>query len=256
MHRHWTSVQVAVEQHSDLRFHPAHPVEKRKFARKLSPSPVSSHGVGWPLVRDAGPSKSKSSSERAEVEVRRSDRRRRTVSAYRRDGRIVVLVPARMSAAETERWVTQMVARLERRATTTRAGDGELVARASVPSRRYLAGRARPASVRWVSNQRSRWGSCTPSTGDIRLSDRLSQLPDWVVDYVLLHELAHLLCPGHGPDFWALLEAYPRTERARGYLEGVSATADLRLTDEDDVDENARTDDDPTDDGPTDHPTD
>lgn len=172
-----------------------------------------------------------------EVEVRRSTRRRRTVSAYRQDGRIVVLVPARMSAAETARWVTEMVGRLERRAAKPRSGDADLAARAALLSRRYLGGRARPASVRWVANQRSRWGSCTPSTGEIRLSDRLSGMPDWVVDYVLLHELAHLLCPGHGPDFWSLLEAYPRTDRARGYLEGVSATAGLQLSDDDDSDQ-------------------
>jgi hypothetical protein len=56
-------------------------------------------------------------------------------------------------------------------------------------------------------------------------------MPPWVIDYVLLHELAHLAVPGHGRRFWALLEAYPRTERARGYLEGVAATAGLDLSD-------------------------
>ena len=77
--------------------------------------------------------------------------------------------------------------------------------------------------MRWVTNQNTRWGSCTPSEGSIRLSHRLQGMPEYVVDYVLLHELAHLLVPGHGPRFWRLLEAYPRTERARGYLEGVVA---------------------------------
>jgi predicted metal-dependent hydrolase len=65
----------------------------------------------------------------------------------------------------------------------------------------------------------------------IRLSNRLQGMPSWVVDYVLVHELAHLLVPGHGPDFWALVDVFPRTERARGYLEGVSATAGLDLSD-------------------------
>jgi hypothetical protein len=82
-----------------------------------------------------------------------------------------------------------------------------------------------------VGNQGSRWGSCTPSDGTIRLSSRLQGMPPWVVDYVLLHELAHLAVPGHGPRFWALLESYPRTERARGYLEGVAATAGLDFSD-------------------------
>jgi predicted metal-dependent hydrolase len=79
-----------------------------------------------------------------------------------------------------------------------------------------------PTSVRWVSNQNSRWGSATPSDGSIRLSDKLRPMPQWVIDYVLLHELAHLLVAGHNAAFWKLLEAYPETERAKAFLEGVS----------------------------------
>src|SRR5581483_1255429 len=99
--------------------------------------------------------------------------------------------------------------------------------RAAELSERYLRGRAVPRSVRWATNQNSRWSSCTPTEGTIRLSHRLQGMPEYVIDYVLLHELAHLLVPDHGARFWALLEAYPRTERARGYLEGVVAAARL-----------------------------
>ncbi|MFF5500642.1 M48 family metallopeptidase [Streptomyces roseolus] len=165
--------------------------------------------------------------EGVSVEIRRSARRTRSVSAYREGDRTIVLIPARMSEAEERRWVGVMLEKLdakdrdkERRATR---GDAELAERAARLSQRYLDGRARPASVRWVTNQNGRWGSCTPAEGTIRLSHRLQPMPEYVVDYVLLHELAHLLVPGHGPDFWRLLEAYPRTERARGYLEGVVA---------------------------------
>jgi predicted metal-dependent hydrolase len=157
-----------------------------------------------------------------QVEIRRSTRRRRTVSAYRDGDRTVVLVPARMSRAEQELWAAEMVARLAAREARTRPSDDELMRRAEQLSARYLAGRARPASVRWVTNQVSRWGSCTIEDASIRLSTRLQGMPEWVIDYVLLHELAHLLVPGHGKDFWALLDAYPRTQRAWGYLEGVT----------------------------------
>jgi predicted metal-dependent hydrolase len=156
------------------------------------------------------------------VEVRRSARRRRTVSAYRDGGRIVVLIPAAFSAGQEREWVDRMVARLER-GRSRRRSDADLVERAGELSRRYLDGVASPTSVSWVSNQTTRWGSCTTADGTIRLSTRLQPMPEWVVDYVLLHELAHLVEPGHGPAFWALLERYPRTERARGYLEGYSA---------------------------------
>jgi predicted metal-dependent hydrolase len=168
------------------------------------------------------------------VDIVRSRKRRRTVSAYRDGDRTVVLVPAGMPAAEEQRWVTDMLSRLDRREARTRTGtrssnDDDLSVRAAALSARYLGGRAKPLSVRWVTNQNTRWGSCTPSEGTIRLSHRIRTMPAWVVDYVLVHELVHLLVPGHGPDFWALVEHYPRTERARGFLEGVALTAGLNL---------------------------
>jgi predicted metal-dependent hydrolase len=166
------------------------------------------------------------------VEVRRSPKRRRTVSAYRQEGRLVVLVPARMSRAEEGEWVRTMVARVAASEQRRQRTDDDLERRALGLSRDHLGGRAVPSSVRWVSNQNSRWGSCTPADGSIRLSDKLRGMPAWVVDYVLLHELAHLLQPGHGPEFWQLLRTYPRLERARGYLQGVSAAAGLGVSDE------------------------
>ena len=161
------------------------------------------------------------------VEVRRSARRRRTVSAYREGDRTVVLIPARMSEAEERRWVGVMLDKLAAQESRRTLGDAELTERAERLSEQYFDSRARPRTVRWVTNQNTRWGSCTPVEGSIRLSHRLQGMPEYVVDYVLLHELAHLLVPGHGPRFWELLEAYPRTERARGYLEGVVAAERL-----------------------------
>jgi predicted metal-dependent hydrolase len=158
-----------------------------------------------------------------EVEVRRSARRKRTVQAYRSGGKTVVLVPAAMSAAEVDRWVRTMVARLDAGAAKRRPGNEELEQRAQELSRRYLDGAAQPVSVQWSDRQQRRWGSCTPSEGTIRLSRRLSGMPGWVVDYVLVHELAHLLVPDHSPTFWAHVERYPLAERARGFLIGVAS---------------------------------
>ena len=164
-----------------------------------------------------------------DIEVRRSSRRKRTVSAYRDGNKTVVLMPARFSPEEEEQWVTRMLERLAARDQRRRPGDAELAQRARELSARDLDGRAEPSSVRWVGNQNPRWGSCTPADGTIRLSRRLFGMPGWVVDYVLVHELAHLLVPGHGSDFWKLVSRYPRTERARGYLEGVAAAAHLDI---------------------------
>ncbi|HEY5786671.1 MAG TPA: M48 family metallopeptidase [Microlunatus sp.] len=161
------------------------------------------------------------------VEVRRSGRRKRTVTAFRERDTIVVLIPGRMSAHEEREWVDQMVRRVlarEARAAGPQ-GDTELADRAAALIAAYLEEAPMPTSVRWVGNQRLRWGSCTPSSGAIRVSDRLRRLPGWVVDYVLLHELAHLVEPSHSARFWALVARYPQAERARGYLEGYQAAS-------------------------------
>jgi len=155
------------------------------------------------------------------VEVRRSTRRRRSVTAYREAGRTIVVVPQRMSRAEIMPFVEDLLARLASRERRTRRTDHELHARAAELSSRFLEGRATPASVRWVTNQRRRWGSCTPADATIRLSDRLASMPAHVVDYVLLHELVHLLVAGHGADFEAWMRPYPRLLEARAFLAGV-----------------------------------
>jgi hypothetical protein len=118
-----------------------------------------------------------------------------------------------MTKAEEERWVAEMVGRVGRKAA---AESVDLERRSKTLAARY---RLPPAqSVRWVDNQVSRWGSCTPADGSVRISTRLAGLPGWVLDYVIVHELAHLEVPGHNRDFWAIVSRYPRSERARGYL--------------------------------------
>jgi len=180
----------------------------------------------------------------APVEVRRSARRRRTVAAFWENGTAVVAIPAHFSGAQEREWVERMLAKLRAQGTRGQKGNGRrrpgsdaaLASRAAELSATYLGGRAEPVSVRWVTNQNSRWGSATPSEGTIRLSHKLQQMPQWVIDYVLLHELAHLLVAAHNAAFWRLLAAYPETERAKAFLEGVSfATARGLPADEDDV---------------------
>ncbi len=160
------------------------------------------------------------------VEVRRSTRRRRTVSAYRSGDRVVVLLPARLAPAEEQRWVDTMVGRLVRREARVRPGDTALERRALELSRRYLDGTATPASVRWTDRQNSRWGSCTPADRTIRISSRLRGVPAWVLDYVLVHELGHLREASHDKRFWAMVDRYPRAGRAQGFLEGMAHVLD------------------------------
>ncbi|WP_341928063.1 M48 family metallopeptidase [Nocardioides psychrotolerans] len=163
----------------------------------------------------------------AEVEVRRSKRRRRTVSAYRDGDRIVVLIPATLTRREEAEWVETMVERIERSEQRRQLSDEDLRDRAWRLSNDYLGGLAVPESVRWVDNQNSRWGSCTPGDRSIRLSVRLQGMPGWVIDYVLVHELAHLLEAGHDAAFWGWVERYPQADKARGFLEGWSAAVKM-----------------------------
>lgn len=156
------------------------------------------------------------------VEVRRSRRRKSTVTAYRDGELTVVSIPAKFSAAQEREWVAKMLERLEAKEAKRRPTDDALLNRALELNIKYLDGHALPMSVKWSENQERRWGSCSMPDRSIRLSTRLKGLPEWVIDYVLLHELAHILVQGHGPDFWALLDSYPRTERARGFLEGIT----------------------------------
>lgn len=143
----------------------------------------------------------------------RSPRRRKTVQAREVNGVLRVSIPATMTKADEEHWVEEMVRRMNRR-TATRSVD--LVRRAG-----QLAVRHRlsvPRAIRWSDNQEWRWGSCTPSEGTIRISSRLVTEPLWVLDYVIVHELAHLDVPRHDNQFWSLVGRYPLTERARGFL--------------------------------------
>lgn len=186
----------------------------------------------WSAVGDTEPT-------RPEVVVRRSARRRSTVNARREGDTVIVSVPASMTRVQEAHWVEKMLERLERQEQRRRpgrkAGDDDLAARADRLARAHLdavgpGGRwPRPVSVRWTRPMRTRWASCTPADATIRMSERLREVPGWVLDHVLVHELVHLRESNHGPDFRALEARYPRSERAIGYLEGLSVGAGLDI---------------------------
>lgn len=158
-----------------------------------------------------------------EVEIRRSARRRSSARALVEHGRIVVQVPAGLRRAEEDAWVRTVVDQLRERLEP----DSEvLLERARRLDGRYLGGHARPRSVSWVEPMSTRWASCTPADGTIRISRTVGELPRYVRDYVLLHELAHFLVSGHGIDFWTLLAGFPKLERARGFLDGHASASE------------------------------
>lgn len=155
-----------------------------------------------------------------EVEVRISKRRKKTSEARWVGARIVVSVPAHLDVESRQKTVDWLVERLlSRHRRQAGLTDDELLARAIDLSDRYLVG-VRPKSVRWVTNQTARWGSCSYYSGHIRISHRLRVVPEWVLDSVLVHELAHLTHPDHSRAFHRLAGAYPRHDEAGVFLAG------------------------------------
>ena len=148
-----------------------------------------------------------------EIELVRGTRRRKYVEAVLVGDRLRVSFPRWMSLADAQEAAAELAERMRRRC---EASGIDVASRARRLAREY--GLPRPRSVRWSDQQQQRWGSCTPQDGAIRVSSRLAAFPSWVLDYVLVHELAHLLVPSHGPDHDALVMRFPLAERARGFL--------------------------------------
>ena len=152
-----------------------------------------------------------------QVDLIRSKRRKRTAQAYMTEGRLKVMVPFGLSPDEEARLVESLVARVNRKVSST---EIDLVRRAGDLAKKY--GLSEPTRIEWSDRQTTRWGSCTPNEGSIRVSNRLASMPGWVLDSVLIHEMAHLDQPNHGAKFKALVGRYELSERAKGYLMAMS----------------------------------
>lgn len=153
------------------------------------------------------------------VKIIRSARRTRTISARQDGDTLIVYLPTGLSPEDEQHWVERMRGKFEKRQESRRLNsDDALRRRAEELNREYFEGKLSVAEIRYVTNQDHRYGSCTPSTATIRISHRLAAMPPWVLDYVLVHELAHLVQPNHSARFWKLVNRYKLTERARGFL--------------------------------------
>lgn len=142
------------------------------------------------------------------------------------DGSILMRVPARLPRPVMNGLLTQLAGMLEQQESmAARRTDADLQARAEQVNRKYFAGQLRWQAIRWVDNMQQRLGSCTnggATDGHIRISSRMRTWPEWVVDYIIAHELLHRRHPNHSPAFKEELKrAYPLTERAQGFIEGI-----------------------------------
>ena len=157
------------------------------------------------------------------VKVIRSKRRKKSISGELKNGTLIIRAPSRMTNRELQPHIESLKKKLARRKKRSRApqGDDALEKIARELNRKHFSGKLKWTSIRYVTNQNKRFGSCTPATGEIRISDRLQAMPKWVLTYVIMHEIAHLAEANHRAAFWDLTNRYPLTERARGYLMAV-----------------------------------
>ncbi len=166
--------------------------------------------------------------DRPEVEVRASAKRKKTGTAHWSGSRIVVQIPARLRGKERQRFVDDLVERLLAQRPQNAGGDASLEERARVLAELYVEG-VEASSVRWVANQRRRWASCSPATREIRVSSRLRQCPEWVIDAVLVHELSHLIEADHSPAFYELANRHPRQHECEVFLDGFALGLGLAI---------------------------
>ena len=142
------------------------------------------------------------------------------------DGSILLRIPYRFPKRQIGSLLDQIAIQLlSQNKMAERRTDAELQLRAEQINRKCFAGKIQWRAIRWVGNMEKRLGSCTnggPTDGHIRISDKIKTWPDWVVDYVIAHELVHRMHSNHSQEFWdTLVQGYPRSERARGFIQGV-----------------------------------
>ncbi|KKL95313.1 hypothetical protein LCGC14_1855900 [marine sediment metagenome] len=153
------------------------------------------------------------------VEVKRSKRRKRTISA-RLDGDIMyVYAPVDTPEKELHKIIKTFEKRFARRNLKRKLNrQHDLREVFSKLNKIYFDGKIRIESIEYVTNQQRRCGSCNYKKKTIRISHYLAHMPEWVRDYVIIHEVAHILEPNHSKAFWDIVYRYKLVERARGFL--------------------------------------
>lgn len=154
-----------------------------------------------------------------EIEIIRSSRRLRTVSARIVENTLIVSAPDTLSHERLNKIIVDFKLKFERKKLKEELDKKEnLAAIASAINRKYFGNRLKINSIQYVTNQTSKFGCCNYRSADIRISHRVGMMPDWVRDYVVIHEMAHLIEPNHSKSFWDIVSCYGLAERARGFL--------------------------------------
>lgn len=155
----------------------------------------------------------------------RSKKRKKSVEAKIANEKLFIYLPTSVNKIEEKKWVEKMAKWSQNYQKKKELNSSNLLKRAEELNKKYFKGDL-DFSIKFVTNQNTRFGSCTNSTKTIRISDKISKMPRWVQDYVIIHELAHIIHPNHSKKFWEKVKEYKHTERARGYLIAVGLNPD------------------------------
>lgn len=153
-----------------------------------------------------------------ETTIIRSPRRKKTIQARIQKGTLVVYLPAGLSSKQEEKYVELMRKKVENKKLRSQLDNDYLNKRFKELNKKYFNGNLEVNSIKFVTNQNRVNASCTPLKKTIRISHILADMPKWVLDYVIMHEMSHLAHPNHSKEFWAKVNEYKYTERARGFL--------------------------------------
>jgi predicted metal-dependent hydrolase len=173
--------------------------------------------------------------EKIAVTIRRDKRLKKTARWVKEpDGSLMVRIPYRMRNTEIPALLENIQGQLaKQKKRAKRRTDAGLQARAKMINQTYFNNQIKWEAIRWVPSMKTRLGSCTtggPTDGHIRISEEIKTWPQWVIDYVIAHEMTHRLHPDHSVLFWETLSAaYPHTERARGFIKGVGFARDMEF---------------------------
>ncbi len=153
------------------------------------------------------------------VEIIRTGRRMRTASARVVKDTMYVRVPDNIPAGDLSRIVGELRRKLEKKLLKDRLNShDDLKQRAGKLNKKYFSGALKFCSIGYVTGQRAKFGCCDTRKRVIRIAHHVASMPVWVREYVIMHELAHLIEPNHGRAFWEIVDKYPLAERAKGFL--------------------------------------
>lgn len=132
---------------------------------------------------------------------------------------MVIRAPANISEARLNEIVNKFKQHYKKRQLKKELNRKEnLSAIAQRLNHKYFDGKIEVESIEYSAQQDKQFGSCNCKAKTIRISHRLAGMPEWVRDYVIIHEMVHILQSNHSQTFWNLVSRYKLAERARGYL--------------------------------------